>query len=142
MKSFAVSAVINATPEAIWAILTDSTKWTSWNPTIEKIEGSIAPGAKVKVNTKISHGRAFPVRVTEFAPPQRMVWTGEMPLGLFKGVRTYTLTPTKNGGVEFAMREEFSGLMAPLITRSIPDLQPSFNEFAAALKTRAENGSP
>jgi hypothetical protein len=142
MKSFAVSAVINATPEAIWAILTDGAKWTSWNPTIEKIEGSIAPGAKVKVYSKISRGQAFPVRVTEFVRPQRMVWTGGMPLGLFKGMRTYTLTPAKNGGVEFAMREEFSGLMAPLITRSIPDLQPSFNEFAAALKRRAEKGSP
>ena len=36
------------------------------------------------------------------------------------------------------MREEFSGLMAPLNTRSIPDLQPSFAEFAAALKGCAE----
>ncbi len=52
-------------------------------------------------------------------------------------MRTYMLTP-KGGGVEFAMREVFSGLMAPLITRSIPDLQPSFDEFAAALKRRAE----
>jgi hypothetical protein len=36
------------------------------------------------------------------------------------------------------MREEFSGLMAPLITRSIPDLQPAFDQFAADLKARAE----
>ena len=40
-----------------------------------------------------------------------------------------------------AMREVFSGLMAPLISRSIPDLQPSFVEFAAALKQRVENGA-
>ena len=69
-----------------------------------------------------------------------MVWTGGMPLGLFKGVRTFSLTP-KGGGVEFTMTEVFSGLMAPLITRSIPDLQPSFEEFAAALKRQAEKGS-
>jgi hypothetical protein len=37
------------------------------------------------------------------------------------------------------MTEEFSGLMAPLITRSIPDLQPSFDEFARCLKSAAEN---
>ena len=139
MKSFAVSTIIHATPEAVWAILTDGARWTTWNTTIEKVEGVIAPGGKLKVYTKLSPGRAFPVRVSEFAPPQRMVWTGGMPLGLFKGVRTYTLTPT-GGGVEFAMREVFSGLMAPLITRSIPDLQPSFVAFAAALKRRAETG--
>jgi hypothetical protein len=140
MKSFAVSTVIHATAESIWTILTDGARWAAWNPTIDRVEGSIESGGKLKVYTRLSPGRAFPVRVTQFAPLERMVWTGGMPLGLFKGVRTYTLTP-RQGGVEFAMREEFSGLLAPLITRSIPDLQPAFDEFAAALKRRAENGS-
>ena len=138
MKSFAVSTLIHATPAAVWAILTDGSKWTAWNPTVEKLEGEILPGSRLKVFTKLSPGRAFPVRVSEFTAPERMVWTGGMPLGLFKGVRTYTLTP-KDGGVEFGMREEFSGPMAWLIARSIPDLQPSFAEFAAALKRRAES---
>jgi hypothetical protein len=77
------------------------------------------------------------VKVAEMVPNERMVWRGGMPLGLFKGERTYTLTP-KDGGVAFAMREEFTGLMAPLITKSIPDMQPAFDEFAAALKKRSE----
>ena len=137
MKSFAVSTVIRATPEAVWAILTDGASWTTWNPTVTKMVGTIVPNGKLKVFTKVSPKRAFAVRVAEFDPPKRMVWKGGMPLGLFRGVRTYALTPVADG-VEFAMREEFSGLMAPLITRSIPDLQPSFVEFAAALKARAE----
>ena len=66
-----------------------------------------------------------------------MVWSDGMPLGLFRARRTFTLTP-KDGGTEFFMREVFSGLMAPLIVRSIPDLQPSFEELAACLKRRAE----
>ncbi|HWB10762.1 MAG TPA: SRPBCC domain-containing protein [Pirellulales bacterium] len=137
MKSFATSIMIDATPERVWKVLTDGAGWLSWNPTIEKLEGVIAPGAKVKVYSKIAPGRAFLVRVSEFVPPRLMVWAGGMPLGLFKGVRTYTLTPT-DGGVEFAMREAFSGPLSSLIARSIPDLQPSFDEFAAALKRRAE----
>jgi hypothetical protein len=36
------------------------------------------------------------------------------------------------------MREVYSGVMAPMITGSIPDLQPAFDEFAAALKRQAE----
>ena len=66
-----------------------------------------------------------------------MVWSGGMPFGLFKGVRTYTLEAT-GVGTRFGMREEFSGLLAPLIARSIPDMQPAFDQFAAALKHRAE----
>src|SRR5258708_3688434 len=51
------------------------------------------------------------------------------------------LTPAPAGEVAFAMREEFSGLLAPLITRSIPDLQPMFETFAADLKRRAERAA-
>lgn len=61
-----------------------------------------------------------------------------MPLGLFKGVRTFRLRARDDGEIEFAMREVYSGLLAPLITKSIPDLQPAFDAFAAALKAKAE----
>ncbi len=137
MKAFAVSKIINAPADAVWAVLTDAESWSSWNPTIESIEGKILPGQKLRVFTKLSPGRAFPVRVAEFTPPSRMVWEGGMPLGLFKGVRTYTLSPA-SGGTQFSMKEEFSGPLSGLIGRSIPDLQPSFEEFAAALKQRVE----
>ena len=140
MKSFSVTTLINSSPTTIWAILTDAATWPEWNTTINKVEGRIAPGEKITVFAKVSPGRAFPLKVSEFVPGERMVWSGGMPMGLFKGKRTYTLT-SKDGGVEFAMREEFSGWMAPLITKSIPDLQPSFDEFAAALKRRAEAGN-
>jgi len=39
------------------------------------------------------------------------------------------------------MREECTGPMLPLIWRSMPDLQPSFEQFASGLKARAEEGA-
>jgi hypothetical protein len=141
MKSFATAITIRARPEAIWAILTDAAGYPQWNSTVAKIDGRIAAGEKVTVHAKATPGRAFPLKVTEFVPARKMLWTGGMPLGLFTGRRSYTLTPTSQGEVEFAMREEFSGLLAPLITRSIPDLQPAFDTFAADLKRRAERGT-
>lgn len=137
MKVFAVSNVIHAEPAIVWGLLTDGPDWTSWNTTVDKVEGAIVSGGMVKVYPKVTPGRAFPVTVSEFVPHHKMVWTGGMPLGLFRGVRTYLCQPVL-GGVQFSMREEFSGLLAPLITRAIPDLQPSFEEFATALKRRAE----
>jgi hypothetical protein len=139
MKSFSVTTKIQAAPEAIWRILTDAPNYPRWNTTVDKVEGRIAPGESVTVRVKANPGRAFPVKVSEFAPPRKMVWSGGMPLGLFKGERTFTLTPQPGGAVEFSMREEFSGLLSPLIGRSIPDLQPAFDEFAAALKKEAES---
>lgn len=138
MKNFSVRVSIRSTPERIWSLLTDAAEYTRWNNTVEKIDGKIAPGERVTVRPKVNPRNAFPVRVTAFESPRRMVWTGGIPLGLFKGERTFTLTPASNGDTEFAMREEYSGLMAPFIGRSIPDLQPAFDEFAGDLKRAAE----
>lgn len=139
MKIYSTTTEINANALTIWSLLTDSSKYQEWNESVEKVEGNIALGQKIKVFAKISPERAFPVKVKEFLPCKKMVWRGGMPLGLFKGVRTFTLTDHKNGLVEFRMQEEFSGLMSPLIVRSMPDLTESFEQFAKSLKTKAEN---
>ena len=139
MRAFAVTALIRATPERVWALLTDAARYTKWNNTVNKVDGEIAPGQRITVHPKINPGRAFPVKVSGFEPPSRMVWTGGMPLGLFRGERTFRLVPRQDGTVEFSMREVFSGLMEPLIGRSIPDLQPAFDEFARDLKRAAES---
>jgi hypothetical protein len=138
MKAFVVKTSIHATPERIWALLTDAAGYTHWNNTVEKVDGRIASGERITVHPKINPSRTFSVKVVEFEPSQRMVWTGGMPLGLFKGQRTFTLKAGLNGDIEFSMREVYSGLMAPLISRSIPDLQPAFDEFASDLKRAAE----
>jgi hypothetical protein len=52
-------------------------------------------------------------------------------------VRTYTLTP-REGGTDFAMEEVFSGPLAPLITRVIPDMSESFELFADGVKAASE----
>ena len=138
MKSFSTRTTIRATPEAVWALLTDAPNYPAWNNTVTAVDGRIAPGEKVTVHAKVSPGRSFPVNVSTFEAPRKMVWSSGMPLGLFTGARTYTLTPKGEGEVEFDMTELYTGLFAPLITRSIPDLQPAFDEFAACLKARAE----
>ncbi|MFE8605504.1 hypothetical protein [Archangium violaceum] len=70
-------------------------------------------------------------------PHQKMTWTGGMPLGLFKGVRTFTLTP-RGDQVEFTLHEVFSGPMLALIGGSIPDMSEAFQKFVEGLKRRAE----
>ena len=72
-----------------------------------------------------------------YAAPHKMVWRGGMPLGLFTGTRTFTLTPNDTG-TTFHMQEVFTGLMSGMITKSMPDLTPSFTKFAQTLKATAE----
>ena len=139
MKVYSVSRTIEATPQSIWALLTDAPGYPGWDPGMERLEGQISPGEQIKVYTKLNPGHTFPVKVTEFVPDQKMTWTGGMPLGLFKGERTFTLSPQGDNTTEFTMREVFTGLLLPLIGLSIPDLTSSFEQFADGLKSRAES---
>lgn len=138
MRVYESSASIAAGPEQIWAILADAPHYADWENGVIRVEGTIAPGEKIKVVSSANPNRAFPVTVTEFEPGRRMVWSGGMPLGLFRGVRTFTLAPETNGTTRFHMREEYTGPMLALIWKSMPDLQPSFDAFASGLKRRAE----
>jgi hypothetical protein len=138
MSSYRTSTIIRAARDRIWAVLTDAARYPEWNPTVIRLEGSIAAGKRIKVFADISPERAFPVTVTEFVPGERMVWTGGFPFGVFKGLRTFVLGNAARGQTQFTMHEVFSGLLAPLITRSMPDLTESFERFAAALKAEAE----
>ena len=70
-----------------------------------------------------------------------MTWSGGMPLGLFKGVRTFTVTPAGDGATVFHLREEYTGPLVGLMWRSMPDLGPSFEQFANGLKAWVEQGS-
>lgn len=140
MRCFEAEADIASSREKIWKLLTDAPGYPSWNPTVERIEGTIGPEETIKCFVKVSPGRAFPLKVTRLDPGRRMVWSGGMPLGLFRGERSFDLDSAGDGTVRFKMREEYTGPMLPLIWRSVPDLTNSFQEFAQALKAAAEKG--
>jgi hypothetical protein len=142
MKHYEASSSIDASPQAIWAILTDAPRYAEWDSGVTRVEGRIAPGEKIKVITEANPGRAFPVKVTEFTPDRKMTWSGGMPGGLFKGVRTFTLSSQGDGITRFTMREEYTGPLLPLIWRTVPDLGPSFERFVSGLKKKAESAPP
>ena len=137
MRFFEIRRTIAASPEKIWAILTDPAR-IGQGFGLQKIEGQIALGARIKIWSEAAPGRAFALRVTGLSAPRRMVWQGGMPLGLFTGTRVYSLVPLTTGQTEFTMREDYTGLMAPMIFPKLPDLNPSFRIFAGALQKAAE----
>lgn len=139
MKAYVASTTIKATPQRIWSVLIHAPNYPLWDPWVDRIEGTIAPGQRIKAFTKLSPGRAFPVTVTEFVPNERMTWRGGMPFGLLKGVRSFDLSPSGDGSVVFTVREEFTGPLLPLLARSLPDMTRPFEDFAAGLKARAES---
>jgi hypothetical protein len=139
MRHYASSTTIDAPAEKVWEVLVDGARYPEWDSGVVRVEGAIAPGETLKVVSSANPGRAFPVKVTAFEPAHRMVWSGGMPLGLFRGVRTFSLTPVAEGRTTLSVREEYTGPLLPLIWRSMPDLQPSFDQFTGGLKARLEH---
>lgn len=135
---FEASTTIAATPGVVWETLIDGAAWPSWDSGVDAVEGTIAPGQRITIRSKAAPGRAFPVKVTAFEPGKRLEFTGGMPLGMFKGVRTYDLAPA-SGGTAFTMREVYTGWMLGAFAKQLPDLNPSFRQFVDGLKARVES---
>jgi hypothetical protein len=136
----AIECSIRASTDRIWALLTDASGFPRWNSTVKSIEGAIALGETLKLEVPTAPGRVFKPKVTAFEPGRAMVWSDGM-APMFKGVRTYRLTPGAGGSTEFSMTEEFSGLMLPMIKGSLPDFGPVFETYAEDLKREAERAT-
>jgi hypothetical protein len=100
------------------------------------VEGQIREGAQLRVRVP-GTDRVFTPRVSDVVPDQRMSWTGGLS-PVFKGVRTFELRSRPDGSTDFMMEERFSGLMLPLVRRSMPDFGPVFERYASDLKHQAE----
>lgn len=140
MRQHSATVEIGATPDKLWAIITNTASYPSFDPTcIRVVGGTATEGARLRVYSTLSKPeRAFQVRVTTFAPPRLMVWTGGMPIGLLKGVRTFKIDKLSPDECRFTLSEQFSGPMMRLISRSIPDMTAAFEGFCRGLKELAE----
>ncbi len=136
-KQFAAHRQIHASPDAVWAFLTDAEALVAADTGITRIEGDVASGGGFKLWSEATGDRAFSIKVVTFEAPRRMVWTSGMPLGLFRGTRTFALTPTDDG-CTLDMDEVFTGLFSGPITKSMPDLSPFFERFVESAKQAAE----
>ncbi len=139
MRAFEATTLIDAPAERVWSILTDGAAYPTWDSGVTRVEGRIADGERITVHAEVSPGRAFPVLVA-MGPPDGMTWTGGMPLGLFTGTRTFRTASSGGGGTSLTMREAYTGPLAGLMFRQIPDLAPSFERFVNGVKQRAEAG--
>jgi len=131
-----VETSIRARPEIVWAILTDAKNFPRWNSTVTGIEGEIRDGGRLKIHVPGTK-RTFTPTVTDVALAERMTWEGGLP-PLFKGIRRFLLRRGNDGSTDFAMEERFSGLMVPLVKKSLPDFGPIFERYARDLQREAE----
>ncbi len=133
---------IDATPEQVWAILTDFAAYPAWNPFIKYIRGIPKPGTQLEVRIQPSgaKGMTFRPSVLIADAGRELRWLGRFLLpSVFDGEHRFEIEPLASGKVRFRQSEQFSGMLVPIFRGSLErDTKRGFEEMNQALKTRAE----
>lgn len=119
-------------------MLMDTSRYADWAAGTQRLDGQIANGEQLKLFTVSKPDKPMTLRVSNLDPKKTFTLSGGLPFNLFRGDRTFTLTPQADGTTEFSMCEVFSGLLSPLLGRLIPDLTESFEAYAVGLKEKCE----
>jgi hypothetical protein len=138
MRSFEASVRVDAAPDVVWEVLTDVGSWRDWDSGVDRVEGRVALGERITIHATMIRTRPFSVTVTELRPHEAMRWLAGLPFGLAVIERTYHLDAQDDGGTVLTIRQDHSGPLAFVFDRTTPDLNPSFRQFCAGLKTVAE----
>jgi hypothetical protein len=141
MRHYESSVLIAAAPESVWAVLADASRYPDWDSGVASVDGDIVDGGRISVRIEAAPHRVFTVLVA-LDPPRLMVWSGGLPLGLFRGTRTFGLDDAPGGTTLLTMREEYTGPLLGMVWRTMPDLQPWFDRFVNGLKARVEECRP
>ena len=108
-KSVHAELGIHATPEQIWAVLTDTETYKEWNPVMIPEEGELAEGNKLKYKF-IQDGEAstIPSKVKKIIPNKLLNQGGGFP-GVLTFDHQYILEPVA-GGTKVTIHEEYRGI--------------------------------
>lgn len=130
------SIQIAATPQRVWAILTDLAAYKRWNPFIIYSSGALRVGATLTNRMRGATGvTTFTPVVQVIDPARELQWLGSVgPGGIFDGRHTFTIRQLAPGRVLFTQREQFTGVAVPFYQgRLHNNTLPQFRAMNAAI---------
>ena len=109
-KAVFTEIFIEASPEEVWAVITDAASYGDWNSVIIEAKGTYGPGAKIENLVVENDGSEAWIksRVELFDPPRHLNQFGGY-LGVITFDHHYILEPVE-GGTRVIQREDYTGL--------------------------------
>lgn len=129
------SIQIEASPETVWAIISDIERWPLWNPDVTdaELDGALAAGGTF--TWKAGPGK-IRSSLSEVDAPRRIAWKGKT-LGI-KAIHTWAIEPVEHG-VVLTTEESWSGFPVSLFTGSSQKtLERAVTSGLEAAKSAAE----
>ncbi len=117
-REVCTSVWIQASPAAVWHALTSFKDYGRWNPFIREVKGDLRVGELLsfKVAKGGDEDLDTQAKLLRVEPNKMLSWGGSAPLGLFRGVHSFTIT-SQDSGVIVENREVFSGPLAYLLIK-------------------------
>jgi len=136
VKTIETTIEISASPKEIWEVLIDFPSHQEWNPFFARIEGQAVEGQQLRVVARNgdSDGMKFAPVVLELVPNRKLRWKGKLWLnGIFDGEHIFELTDRGDGTTRLDHRENFSGILIPLMGKVLAETRDGFVAFNEAL---------
>jgi hypothetical protein len=143
---------IAAGASLVWSVLTDFSRYPTWNPTIRGVEGDLSRGATLRIAERVpvapkpgpQRNKPPTVRKTvgtleHIREPRQLTWTETSRLGGLLGTqRRFSIESLPDGNVRFHQVERIRGMLAPFVWRKLSrEHGPAFERMNRALKARA-----
>ena len=132
--------ILPASPERVWAVLADFSRYSEWNPLNTSAAGLGRMGERVRMTIANPLNPRRPMRMTvrimRFKPERLLVWAGEMPF-VFRGEHVFRLDPAPEG-TRLLHTETITGLITHRITdRAVTEkFVPAYDAANRALAAR------
>jgi len=134
-KVFHVEIEIAAPPEAVWAVLTDTERYTEWNPTQVEVRGAHAVGSQLVAVFDAPEIEPFEVQLTvsEMDSPRLLRQGGGVP-GIITFDHRWMISPTEHGSL-VVQHEVDRGIY--LLFWDSSWIEPAYQRASEALRARA-----
>lgn len=133
---------IAATPERVWAVLTDFAGYPAWNPVFCEASGELAVGNQITLKAiQPRNDRTMTVKVKVLAarPAAELRWESSV-LGVARTRRSFILSPDVHG-TQLAQTGSYQGLFTSFPAETISRIRANFDAINEAVKEQAEASS-
>ncbi|MFK7975201.1 MAG: SRPBCC family protein [Halioglobus sp.] len=138
--------VINASPDEVWALISDFEGYSQWNPYLTKIEGAFKVGETVSVTLVDANFEGpFVVKPRMFSieSGKSFSWKGQVGIqGVMDTHHVFAISETEDGNTQIHQYEEFRGLIAKTMADKKDrhaNTQHAFAAMHSAIKAELEN---
>ncbi|GLS27548.1 SRPBCC domain-containing protein [Marinibactrum halimedae] len=126
--------VIEASPNEVWEVLTNTSAYAEWNPVILDPQGTFIEGGKVVMQFKEPSGKQYEIKAkVKQVVPEKLLNQYGGTWGIITFDHSYTLEQVPEG-TKVTIHEDYKGLYVPFWDHS--QMEVSYAKVNEALKKR------